>query len=223
MTQVKANRTSGISMAGIQNVVTAPVPTPVPMQAIRIIRDEHQSLAAVLHALAYLVREIRDHRAKPHFRLLGAIVYYIDTFPERFHHPKEDAWLFRLLGERHPPAAALLDRLRSEHRAGALKLRQLEQALIRYQQGGADEFAAFSAMVEAYVAFERSHMRSEETEVMPLAEQHLTPADWEAIDTAFLDHADPLLGDAARAEYHELFRRIVNLAPPPIGVGPAAA
>jgi len=106
------------------------------MQAVRIIRDEHQSLAAVLHALSYIVRELRDHKAAPDFRLLGAIVYYLDAFPERFHHPKEDAWLFRLLEARHPEAGALLDRLRSEHRTGALKLRQMEQALLRYQQGG---------------------------------------------------------------------------------------
>ena len=121
------------------------------MQAIRIIREEHQALAAVLHGLLYLVREIRAHRAEPDFPLLGAMVYYIDTFPERFHHPKEDAWLFRLLLARHPPAKALLDRLQSEHRAGSTKLRQLEQALIRYQQGGRAEFPVFAAVVEAYV------------------------------------------------------------------------
>jgi hemerythrin-like domain-containing protein len=193
------------------------------MQAIRIIREEHQSLAAVLHGLLYLVHEIRAHRIEPDFALLGAMVYYIDTFPERFHHPKEDAWLFRLLLLRHPPAAEIIARLQSEHRAGSGKLRQLEQALIRYQQGGRDEFPAFAAAVEAYVAFERNHIRSEETEVLPLAQQHLTPADWAEIDAAFLDHADPLLGKAVRDDFLELFRRIVNLAPPPIGVGPAHA
>src|SRR5450755_2500330 len=108
---------------------------PNPMQAIRIIREEHQSLAAVLHGLQYVVREIRGG-AQPDFALLGAMVYYIDTFPERFHHPKEDAWLFRLLLLRHLPAKALLARLKSEHRAGAAQLKQLEQALMRYQQGG---------------------------------------------------------------------------------------
>jgi len=111
----------------------------------------------------------------------------------------------------------------SEHRAGAVKLRQLEQALIRYQQGGRDEFPVFAAAVEAYVAFARNHMRSEETEVIPLAQQHLTPADWAEIDAAFLDHTDPLLGTSARDDFLELFRRIVNRAPPPIGVGPAHA
>jgi hemerythrin-like domain-containing protein len=193
------------------------------MQAIRIIREEHQSLAAVLHGLLYLVREIRAHRTEPDFELLGAMVYYIDTFPERFHHPKEDAWLFRLLLLRHPPAAEIINRLQSEHRAGSAKLRQLEQALVRYQQGGRDEFPVFAAAVEAFVAFERDHMHSEETEVIPLAQQHLTPEDWAAIDAAFLDHADPLLGNAVRDDFLELFRRIVNLAPPPIGVGPAHA
>ena len=193
------------------------------MQAIRIIREEHQSLAAVLHGLLYLVREIRAHRAEPDFELLGAMAYYVDTFPERFHHPKEDAWLFRLLLQRHPPAAEIIERLQSEHRAGAVKLRQLEQALIRYQQGGRDEFPVFAAAVEAYVAFERNHMRSEETEAIPLAQQYLTPADWAEIDAAFLDHADPLLGTSAREDFLDLFRRIVNLAPPPIGVGPAHA
>jgi hemerythrin-like domain-containing protein len=193
------------------------------MQAIRIIREEHQSLAAVLHGLLYLVREFRAHRSEPDFELLGAMVYYIDTFPERFHHPKEDAWLFRLLLLRHPPAAGIVERLLSEHRAGSVKLRQMEQALLRYQQGGRDEFPIFAAAVEAYVAFERNHMHSEETEVIPLAQQHLTKVDWSEIDAAFLDHADPLLGDAVRDDFLELFRRIVNLAPPPIGVGPAHA
>ncbi|MEO8347153.1 MAG: hemerythrin domain-containing protein [Betaproteobacteria bacterium] len=191
------------------------------MQAIRIIREEHQSLAAVLHGLLYLVREISAHRMHPDFPLLGAMVYYIDTFPERCHHPKEDDWLFRLLQQRYPPAGEVLERLRAEHRAGATKLKQLEQALLRYEQGGQREFPIFVAAVEGYVAFERNHMRCEETEVMPLAQEYLTPADWEEIDAAFLDHTDPLSGEVVRDDFRELFRRIVNLAPPPIGVGPA--
>jgi hypothetical protein len=47
---------------------------------------------------------------------------------------------------------------------------------------------------------------------------HLTSEDWEAIDAAFLGHTDPMLGAEAAAKYEALFRRIVNLAPPPLGV-----
>jgi hemerythrin-like domain-containing protein len=149
------------------------------------------------------------------------MVYYIDAFPERFHHPKEDQYLFRLLRIRFPDSAEVLDRLKQEHRAGAEKIRTLEQALARYQQGGAGEFSNFLAAVEAYAAFHWTHMKTEEHVVLPMAEKHLTAGDWEAIDAAFLGHTDPMLGIEAGAKYEELFRRITWLAPAPIGLGPA--
>ena len=152
------------------------------MQAIRTIQDEHRTLAAVLHGMLYLVHEIRDGATKPDFNLLGAMIYYIDTVPERFHHPKEDQYLFWLLRIRQPEAAPLLDRLKEEHRVGSEKIRDLEQALTRYQQGGADEFPNFLAAVEAYAAFHWSHMQTEEKLVLPLAEKYLTAGDWDAID-----------------------------------------
>ena len=76
------------------------------------------------------------------------------------------------------------------------------------------------AAVEAYAAFHWEHMRTEEKQVLPLAEKHLSAADWETIDEAFLGHTDPMLGAEAGAKYNALFTRIVNLAPPPIGLGP---
>ena len=191
------------------------------MEAIRIIVNEHRALAAVLHGMLYLVHEIRDHDDKPDFNLFGAMIYYIDSFPERFHHPKEDQYLYRLLRMRHPEAAPLLDRLKTEHRVGAEKIRTLEQTLARYQQGGKAEFSNFLTAVESYASFHWEHMRAEEEEAMPLAEKYLSAADWEEIDTAFLGHSDPMLGADARTKYDKLFTRIVNLAPAPIGLGPA--
>lgn len=191
------------------------------MQAIRIIRDEHRAIAAILHGMLFLVRKIRDRGATPDFNLFGAMIYYIDAFPERFHHPKEDRYLFHVLRVRHPDSVSLLDRLEEEHRTGAYKIRALEQALARYQHGGVSEFPDFAKAVEDYAAFHWNHMRAEEDEVLPLAEKHLSAADWDGVDTAFLGHVDPMHGAGAEGEYQALFTRIVNLAPPPIGVGPA--
>jgi branched-chain amino acid transport system ATP-binding protein len=190
------------------------------MEAIRVIINEHRSLAAVLHGMLYLVHGIRDHDDKPDFNLFGAMIYYIDSFPERFHHPKEDQYLFRILRMRHAEAAPLLDRLETEHRVGAEKIRTLEQALARYQQGGKAGFAKFLAAVESYADFHWGHMKAEEQEALPMAEKYLTAADWEEIDAAFLGHSDPMLGTRVRTEFDSLFTRIVNLAPAPIGLGP---
>jgi branched-chain amino acid transport system ATP-binding protein len=192
------------------------------MEAIRIIVNEHRALAAVLHGMLYLVHRIRDHDDKPDFNLFGAMIYYIDSFPERFHHPKEDQYLYRILRMRHAEAAPLLDRLETEHRVGAEKIRTLQQALARYQQGGRAQFPSFLAAVESYAEFHWEHMKAEEQEALPMAEKYLSAADWEEIDAAFLGHSDPMLGAPVRTEFDRLFTRIVNLAPAPIGLGPSA-
>jgi len=193
------------------------------MQAIRIIQDEHRALAAVLHGMRYLVREIRDRGASPRFDVLGAMVYYIDAFPERVHHPRESEYLFRFLRARCKDAAPILDLLEDEHRAGAGHMRSLSQALARYQHGGAAEFPAFAAAVESYAAFQHQHMRREERDILPLARAHLTSEDWEVIDAAFTGGSVPLFGAESAEAFNRLFDHIVRLAPPPIGVGPAEA
>jgi len=173
--------------------------------------------------MLHMIREIREQGTIPNFEAFGAMVYYIDAFPERFHHPKEDRYLFRALRLRCPEANALLDRLEQEHRIGAHKIRTLEQMLARYQNGGEREFAQFAAAVDDYANFHWKHMGTEESEVLPLAKKHLTREDWDSIDKAFGGHTDPLVGVDAGTEYRALFTRIVNLAPPPIGLGPSSS
>ncbi|HLX27696.1 MAG TPA: hemerythrin domain-containing protein [Casimicrobiaceae bacterium] len=191
------------------------------MDAVHTILDEHRSIAAVLHGMLYLVREVRLRGTPPNFEALRAMVYYIDAFIERFHHPKEDAYLFKALRLRYPDTAPLIRRLESEHRAGNDKIRQLEQALTRYEEGGASELPAFAEAVQSYAAFRWNHMRIEEDQVIPLARTHLTAEDWKGIDEVFAGHSDPLFGREAVEQYDDLFRRVVMLAPAPIGVGPS--
>jgi hypothetical protein len=61
-------------------------------------------------------------------------------------------------------------------------------------------------------------MRKEEQQLLPLAERHLLPEDWKAIDAAFAANTDPIAGMQER-DFDKLFSRIVSLAPQPVGVG----
>lgn len=65
-------------------------------------------------------------------------------------------------------------------------------------------------------------MALEEREILPLAEQTLTPQDWQELDDAFASNRDPLTGHAPTDDYRALFTRIVNAVPAPIGLGAAA-
>lgn len=187
--------------------------------AVNVIRSEHRSIAAVLHGLLYLIGEIRAGRSAPRFDVLKAMVHYIDAFPERLHHPKEDRYLFVVLRQRTQEANDTLDRLEQQHRQGAEMIRDIEQALLRYEQGGAEYFEAFAGHAAEFADFHWQHMREEEELILPLAERVLTARDWSVIDDAFAGNDDPLMGMEFKRSYEQLFTRIVMLAPPPLGVG----
>jgi len=187
--------------------------------AIRIIEDEHRSLAAVLNGLCQVARQAREGQAGPDRALLHAMIDYIREFPDRLHHPKEDEQLFRLLRRRAPELAPVLDRLGEEHLRGSELLERVGSALAGLEAGTAG-LEELDRAIQAYAELEWSHMRTEEREVLPAAQRALTPADWSSIDAAFRSNADPLSGVDPARELRELFRRITALAPAPIGVGP---
>ncbi len=148
-------------------------------RALAIIHDEHRSLGAVLHGLRFLVREMQEKGSEPDFKLLWAMLHYMDAFSERLHHPKEDAYLFARLRERTREADEIIATLEQQHVDSAERLRQLEQALGQLEAGAPGSLEAFG------------------------------------------ENGDPRFGAKPDHEFRDLFTRIVNLAPPPIGVGPA--
>jgi hemerythrin-like domain-containing protein len=187
-------------------------------KAIRIIHDEHRSISAVLSGLRELARIAQDPSVRPGFAVLHAMIHYIDAFPERLHHPKEETFLFTPLVNRAPAAKALVDALSREHDQGAKLIRELQRSLMKFEihwPKGAPEFAA---AVKAYADFHWDHMRKEERELLPLAERHLTAEDWRTMAEAFAANRDPIAGVEER-DFERLFSRIVNLAPEPVGLG----
>jgi hemerythrin-like domain-containing protein len=151
--------------------------------AISIIKDEHRSIAAVINGLLSHIREVKAGQKEPDFYLFSAMFDYIQAFPERVHHPKEDEYLFRFLRMRCKDAHPILDELEAQHVKGRGLLNDLRQKLSEYRESG--NLDAFDKALNAYVEFQWDHMRKEEEIVLPLAEQHLTTEDWEAIDFAF--------------------------------------
>lgn len=191
-------------------------------RALSIIRDEHRTIAAILHGMEYLVREVHAHRKKVDPRVFHAMLYYLDTFAQRVHHPKEDQYLFGLMKQRSEEAARLIAQLETEHAAGEEVLRRLAQAMIRYEEGGEKEFPGFEREVSNFVEGYRNHIRKEEEQLFPLALGLLTPLDWVMVDAAMEEHTDPLAAAREEENFDRLFNHIVSIAPPPVGVGPPA-
>jgi hemerythrin-like domain-containing protein len=190
-------------------------------RALAILQDEHRALGAVLHGLHFLVKEMLEKKVEPDFKLMWSMIYYMDAFSQRLHDPREEAYLFSKLQERTGEADQLIADLKLQHAASVAHLRNLELMLGEIEAGVADKLEAFAASVENMVEEARHHMQLEEKTVIPLAKKYLTAEDWVEIAAAFGEHGDPRFGPKPEHEFRDLFTRIVNLAPPPIGVGPA--
>lgn len=188
--------------------------------ALDVIHDEHQALAAMLRSMSLLVEQAHREQHAPDFGVLRAMLFYVDEFPERLHHPKESELLFPRLRERCPALIPTLDRLDADHARGEAAIRELEHALLAYEVLGEPRRQAFVEALERYIDGYLSHMAAEESEVLPAARTHLVAADWSALDAAFAANRDPLTGGhEAQDVYKPLFRRIVMSAPAPIGLG----
>ncbi|MBS0449516.1 MAG: hemerythrin domain-containing protein [Proteobacteria bacterium] len=188
---------------------------------IRIIRDEHAALAAMLRSILLLLEQHRRDATLPDFAALRAMLFYVDEFPEQRHHKKETELLFAKLRAKTPLSRELLDRLDEEHGQGERRIRELEHALLGFEMMGEARRAAFEAAAERYVDFYLAHMAVEEREILPLAERVLDARDWAELDAAFGENRDPLTGHPPDDVYRALYTRIVNTVPAPIGLGPA--
>jgi hemerythrin-like domain-containing protein len=187
--------------------------------ALRVITDEHQALSAMLASLSMLLAKSRREGRPPPFDVLRAMLFYIDEFPERLHHPKESTLLFPRVRARVPELGQVIDGLDRDHAQGERAIRDLEHALLAFEAMGESRRAAFEQAVERYMRFYLDHISIEEREILPAARAHLTEADWQELDAAFAANRDPLAGHEADEDYKPLFHKIVMSAPAPIGLG----
>ena len=192
------------------------------MEAIRIIMDEHQSLAAIIHAIRLMIREVGAGRLAPDFKLFKAMVHYLDAYPEKRHHPKEDQFLFGPLKARTTEGADALARLEAEHGLAEARIQALDAALQGYAEGAPDGFEAFSDAFETYADFYRKHMLLEEREILPLLKRHFTADDWARANAGCQATPDPMSGTRTAdgdEDFRRLFSRLVAATPAPLGLG----
>ena len=193
---------------------------------LRIIRDEHSALTAVLRSIGLLLTESRRRALPPDFAVLRAMLFYIDEFPEKVHHTKESALLFPMLRQRSAALAEVLERLDADHAKSHAAVRELEHELLGLEMmsdsaDGENRRLHFETATHAYIASYLDHIRAEELQVLPLAERVLTAADWAELDAAFMQNRDPLTHREANDEFRPLFKKILMTLPAPLGLGPA--
>jgi len=156
----------------------------LPAQTVGIIRGEHRSRAAVLHAWLQVLKSTRTESSAPAPALLAAMVDYLRTPTLALHHTREDDVLFRLLRERAPDLGPALDWLSREHQRDKCLTGALADTVERYC-GGQTNQDEIEWALETYSRFIEAHTAREEELVFPAANRHLNDADWAEVYAAF--------------------------------------
>lgn len=190
-------------------------------RAITRIKTEHRALARIIQAMQAWVVRAREKGASMEPGLFDAMLRYVEEVPDRLHHPREDETLL-------PAVAALAAgrkiaaELDEEHGRSGEMLAQVRAAFLAMTRGAPNALNRLSSAVDEFAEFYWAHMRKEEDELLPIAVEALSPAQWEKIDAEFAGNEDPLFG-SLRENYRQLYEHIVELTPEPLKAYVASA
>ena len=161
-----------------------PVP-PAAAPVVERIKAEHRALARAIGAMQALVARWRSPDEKPDIARFEGFLHYIETVPDRVHHPKEDRVLFPAIAKRSKQAGDVIERLEREHERCPEMLEAVRNALKRVSSKEKNALEGLATTVEEFADFYWWHLHREEDELLPVAYAALTDEDWAQIEAAF--------------------------------------
>ena len=173
----------------------------------KLVRD-HDNAASLLSLLESQIEFVRKGEVA-NFELMRNITVYMTQYPDQVHHPIEDLIFARWLA-RDDSAQELVDSLVREHQDLAKKGAALVAILAHVVDGALVSREEIEDKARDYVEFLRHHMRVENEQAFPGAEQSLRPEDFTDIASTYAEHEDPIFGPVVREEYRALYALIAQ-------------
>lgn len=165
-------------------------------------------MAALVKTLEWQIREF-EVGGQPDYDVIRSVVDYFLSFPDIYHHPKEDL-VFARLRARAPEAAERIGDLRREHEMIGARTRELSAGLRAIIEEAHVPREAFVRWGRAFIDLQMRHMTMEETEFFPLALQLLSAEDWQELETTMTTPEDPLFGEKVGERFEHLHRSILR-------------
>lgn len=177
-------------------------------EVIRALRREHANMATLVKTLEWQVAEFESGRI-PDYDIIRSIVEYFLSFPDLYHHPKEDL-VFAKLKQRAPEAADRIGDLRREHEALAARSRELSAGLKAVLDEAQVPRESFVRWARAFIDLQSRHIAMEETEFFPAALASLQDEDWRNLQAQMTAQEDPLFGERVGERFETLRKTILQ-------------
>jgi len=171
------------------------------------LRAEHRHIASVLALLSDHLNAIeRSELVNTH--VVYEILDYMVTWPDRFHHPREDL-IFTYAADTDARLAENRRELEQQHDQLAGAGRELLRTIETWRSGEVSG-AEVVRLGREYVQRSYAHMSFEEREVFPAIDAALTRVDWRelAADDQLKPVGDPVFGRRVQREFRNMARKL---------------
>lgn len=176
-----------------------------------VLRQEHRNIAQLLDAFERQIETVAG-AADADYEVLRGIAEYFCDYPDRCHHPKENA-VFEHLRNQDPEAAARVGDLAHEHRDCGARARRFRDNITALFHEAVLPRTTLVNAARSFIEAERDHMRMEEELFFPLAEQKLAAADWDGIAGRLQSERDPLFENRDEERFRVLRERLLASEP----------
>ncbi len=155
--------------------------TKVTPRSVKALHNEHIYMFSLLDSLAEQVGLIVNGKDADYALLLD-IIDYMQNFPDRYHHPKEDL-IYQRMALRDETIAAEVAALLDEHRLLVSLSNRLAEAIDDVDMMPTVlKKARVGELCNEYEACLRRHINIEESKILPRALEVLREEDWFLID-----------------------------------------
>lgn len=149
-------------------------------KVIEKLKQEHAEFRRFLKIFDDELDKFRDGRT-PNYEMIDALLDFFTSFPDEWHHKKEDV-VYDVLAARMGSFEKSLTDLRSEHSRLETGAKAFGERIAHLRGGGELAIQNILGPGETYSRLLRHHMVKEDQVFFPLAEQHLTHDDWQSIE-----------------------------------------
>ncbi len=170
-------------------------------EMIAALKEEHANMRVLLD----LIEREAKRPGGPDYGLLHEIMAYCRTYPDQFHHPKEDL-IYRAICRHDPRVTPAIDDLEAEHEELAIASREFADLVEQGLATGARP-PAFTEIALAFVAQYRRHIEKEDREFFPSAVEILSPEEWRDLGDQISHPGDPLFYQTAGDRLQALLSR----------------
>ena len=178
------------------------------VQLLDELAADHTNMSRLLDLLEEQLA-VFDRGDTPDYALIAAIVEYAQAYPDRYHHPKEDA-IVEVMRQNAPQAAEDLDSLAGEHEQLNELTRRFAEVTERVLQDQELPRDLLHRTAREFIDAYRRHIDWEDSTVFPAARQALSEADWQAVEARLSRAADPLFGSTEEERFKALRRELLG-------------